>query len=968
LSRLLSFEVVAPSRVICLGHPRALFPVLKRYCMNSVSERTENTRADRMLRARVRLYGELLGKVIQSHAGMEVFDSVERLRKGFIAVRNRKKPGQRTGLQAFVDSLEPAVLEQVVRAFSTYFNLVNIAEESYSHHRRRKQARTGEPLWPGSFDHTLRQFVAAGNDADTIAKLLDSLRYSPVFTAHPTEARRRTVTEALRRLFLTTDALHRGDPGPVEKQRLLEELESRIQVLWQTEEIRERKPSVLDEIKYGLYYFQSSLFSAVPTVYRNLEKALARTCGESGIKVPSFLEFGSWTGADRDGNPNVTPEATMLAARMQHRLIIEEYLRRVWQLRAELTHSSRLCRPGRALLESLQEDQRRYPVLFFEDQDLFASEPYRRKLHNIHGRLQENLQHVQARIDGHGSSLGLHGYHGVDALLQDLQLLAESLTAHGDQRIADGALKDLIRLVETFGFHLQRLDLREESSAHTRAIAQMAAALDGTDYPALTEAQRIAWLENCIVSALPDSAVPEVLDEDALDEDARRTLEVFRVMANIGEELGPQIFDQYVISMTSEVSHVLEVMLLARLVGLCGQRGGRRFCNIRICPLFETIEDLQRLDHVLRRLLENNTYKGMLAASGKRQDIMLGYSDSCKDGGILASQYQLYRAQMTVLEIADETGLECRLFHGRGGTAGRGGGPTHEAILSQPAGTVRGRIKFTEQGEMLTYRYANTETAIHELTLGVTALMKASLNAPTLESPNHHGFTGLMAQVADAGEKAYRNLTDHSPGFMDYFYASTPVEELGLLNIGSRPARRKAEDRSKYSIRAIPWVFGWSQSRYTLPAWYGIGSALNQVMTQDTCALARLQEMHRQWPFFRALLSNVQMALSKSDMEIARSYAGLYEDPSSGAEFFRRIRAEFELTRSTVLKVSGQKRLLEADPALALSLQRRAPYLDPLNAIQVVLLQRLRSSGGETWQRPLLRSINAISAGMRNTG
>ncbi|MBN2886336.1 MAG: phosphoenolpyruvate carboxylase, partial [Chromatiaceae bacterium] len=465
---------------------------------------------------------------------------------------------------------------------------------------------------------------------------------------------------------------------------------------------------------------------------------------------------------------------------------------------------------------------------------------------------------------------------------------------------------------------------------------------------------------------------PFIIDKATLTPETRETLEVFEVMARMRAEIGDGVFGQYVISMTHCASHVMEVMLLARLAGLAGCDRQGWFCTLQVSPLFETIEDLNHIDGVMRTLFENPTYRELLKASGNQQEVMLGYSDSCKDGGILASSWKLYRAQRAVIALADDHGISCRLFHGRGGTVGRGGGPTHEAILAQPPDTVHGQIKFTEQGEVLSYRYANPETARYELTMGVSGLIKASRCLIEPPAPDRAEYLAIMDQIAATGEAAYRELVQGSEGFLDYFYECTPLDGIALLNIGSRPAHRQKSDRSLRSIRAIPWVFGWGQSRHTLPAWFSIGQALERYRGGDPERLAVLRRMYRDWPFFRALLSNTQMSLFKAEMEIARQYLRLAEDPERAARIFERIEEEYHRTLREVLAVADSDCLLEDAPELRLSLERRNQYLDPLNHIQVALLERYRGEADEEtreqWLDPLLRSINAIAAGMRNTG
>ena len=559
-------------------------------------------------------------------------------------------------------------------------------------------------------------------------------------------------------------------------------------------------------------------------------------------------------------------------------------------------------------------------------------------------------------------------YRNERELLEDLAVIRQSLVAGGDANVADTDLLDLVRLVETFGFYLMQLDIRQESARHTEAVCALFKQLPGApDYVAMDEATRQLALSAMLLET------PPAIRREELDEATRETLEVFDVMRDMQVEISSQAFGNYIISMTHTASHVLEVMWLAWLCGLAGQRDGETFCNIHIGPLFETIQDLAHVETVLGELLENETYRALLNRSGHCQEIMLGYSDSCKDGGILASNWNLYEAQKKIIAICARHRIDVRLFHGRGGTVGRGGGPTHEAILSQPPGTVHGQIKFTEQGEVLRYKYSNAETAVYELSMGITGLLKASLGLIRPVTPDRRDYMGIMDELTAHGERCYRDLIDDTPGLFDYFYEVTPVTEIGLLNIGSRPSHRKQQDRSKNSIRAIPWVFGWAQSRHTLPAWYGIGTALQSWRGNDPERLARLQNMYRDWPFFRALLSNIQMSLFKGEMTIAHEYTRLAGDQDLAGRIFAKIRAEYLRTLEQVLHVSGAHLLLEENPVLGLSLYRRNPYLDPLNNIQITLLARYRdatrsAADREQWLHPLLRSINAIASGMRNTG
>jgi phosphoenolpyruvate carboxylase len=710
----------------------------------------------------------------------------------------------------------------------------------------------------------------------------------------------------------------------------------------------------------------------VPDMFRDLRHALAEFYPGQTFRVPPLLRFASWIGGDRDGHPLVTAEVTALAWRMQAQTVCQEYLRRIQALSDQLSYSINLCQPSAAFMDNLEADQRQAEAFYGARPNRHLQEPYRRKLEIMLLRLRRDLARIERALEGHDDRHEQPGYASDQAFLADLHLIRDSLISHGDADVANREVLDLIRLVETFGFHLLQLDVRQESGRHSQAVAEILKAGLGAAYLELDEDARLALL--CDAIANPNALQ---FDPAGFTPETRETLRVFPLIAHFRRELGAQCFGKYVISMTHSASHVMEVMLLASQAGLAGRLAGNWYCHISVSPLFETIEDLQQVEAVLARLYGLPVYRHLLAAEGSGQEVMLGYSDSCKDGGILASNWGLYQAQRRAVALAAARGFGCRLFHGRGGTVGRGGGPTHDAILSQPAGTVRGQIKITEQGEVLSFKYQNLETAVYELTLGITGLMKASRHLVQAVPDDPPEAAAVMAELARHGEAVYRELTERTPGFMDYFYEATPLGEIALLNLGSRPSHRAQGDRSKYSVRAIPWMFGWGLSRHTLPGWYGIGGALAAWRGDDPERLAVLQKLYREWPFFRALLDNSQMSLSKVDADIAREYARLCEDADTESRIYDRFRAEYERTCQEILAVAQVPTLLEENPTLAKSLERRNPYLDPLNHIQVALLPRYRqaarehgadSAEAEVWLRPLLRSINALAAGMRNTG
>jgi phosphoenolpyruvate carboxylase len=935
----------------------------------------ENLLTDDHLRAQVKLLGTLLGQVLLQFAGEDVFEAVETLRRGFAELHQQEDQQRRTELMAMIDAMPAGKVELVVRAFSGYFMLVNVAEESFAYRNRRHLLSHGMALWEGSFDRALADLKGQDISVSTLQAMLNRLHYAPVFTAHPTEARRRAVMEGMRRVFLICDQMYSQTLGVHDQRELETELAAEIQVMWRTDELRTAKLEVRDEVRNGLYYVQESLFEAVPKAYQYFERAIRKHYGVNAdgmgvVEVPSFIRFGSWIGGDRDGNPFVTADVTEWTVHTQMQEAFNEYRTRLLELRRTLTHSSNWCTPSAPFLERLAEYEAAYGEQVFRGTavQIYSREPYRRMAAIMMARLGANLSYVRQCLADVPSFTSNLAYENAAVFLDDLYLLRESLISHGDRIVASQDLQALIRLVESFGFHLLQLDIRQESTVHTRTVTAVLQQIDpGFDYTGADEAGRLQRL-----AAWIGHIDPIEINSAVLDDEAREALAVFRRMVKLQAEVGDEVFGAYVISMTHSASHVMEVMLLARLVGLCGHNGREWFCRILVAPLFETVDDLQRSQAILEQLLSNKVYRSLIAVDGNRQEVMLGYSDSCKDGGILASNWNLYQAQLSIIALTQRFGVECRLFHGRGGTVGRGGGPTHEAILSQPPGTVNGEIKFTEQGEMLYYKYSNPETASYEIGMGVTGLLKASATALAHCEVNYpQDYLDWMRDIAAAGETAYRALIGMS-GFIDYFYDSTPVTEIGLLNIGSRPSHRKKADRSLGSIRAIPWVFGWAQSRHTLPAWYGIGSALKGFIDSQPDGLAHLQAMYREWPFFRGLLSNVQMALTKADLEIAEEYARLCDHPDT-MTIYRAIVDEFALTAAGVKQVAQIESLLEDNQTLALSLSRRRPYIDPINHIQVRMLKRYRTgsvweSEQDTWLTPLKRSINAIAAGMRNTG
>ena len=927
---------------------------------------------DSQLRSCVKLLGKLLGNAIKSHAGKEVYLVVEKLRKGFVNLQENHNNKQHDQLIDYIDKLNPDVLKNVVRSFSKYFALVNVAEEAYQHiHRENivKSGKSGSALWQGSFDHMLKDCKLHGITTNDLQKLYNSLQFIPVFTAHPTEAMRRSKMEATRRIFATILELHEYRGQSIRKEEIIKKLEAQILILWKTDEVRMKKPTVEDEVRNGLYYFNTSLFKAVPQMYRDLENATKRIYCDSmsvnSVRVPSFLRFGSWIGGDRDGNPYVTPEVTQKAVYMHAKTALKEYIKRAQKLSLFMTHSDQLMNPSSDFINSLDKDKKFIKEVFYKKSSDFQKEPYRRKFKIINYRLNQSLQRILELQDGSMSTERPNAYSCEKELLEDLYSVRESLKQDGDGVLLEFGLDDFIRLVETFGFFLVNLDIREESTKHTKVICELIKNIKNKDYESLEEDQKVSLLTSMLID---DNNFSKQYEE--LSADSKKVVDVFKTMILLRDQVSPEAFGHYIISMTHDASHVLEVMLIAKMVGLVGKnKDDKYFCKILITPLFETIDDLARIKNILESLFSNEVYKNFLQChEDNLQEVMLGYSDSCKDGGILASSYGLYEAQQEIIEISKKYNVECKIFHGRGGTVGRGGGPTHNSILAQPAKTVNGKIKITEQGEVLSYKYAQYETACYELEMAIGGLIKASQHIVADQKSDTKEYEKIMKDMTVKGEDEYRALTDRTPGLTDYFYEATPVQELGELNIGSRPSHRAKGERSRYSIRAIPWVFGWSLSRHTLPAWYGLGSALDKIYKEN--GIEVLQMMYKDWPFFHMMIDNIGQAIAKADLSIAKDYSTLANDQKTAKEIIKKIETEYNLTENLMLQIIESDRLLADNKKLALSLYRRKPYMDPLNYIQVMLLRKHRNSKEheEAVFNPLLRTIHAIAAGLRNTG
>ncbi|UJF25409.1 phosphoenolpyruvate carboxylase [Suttonella sp. R2A3] len=919
------------------------------------------------LRERIRLLGAMLGHAISRQEGEHTLETIETLRKGFIVERTNPDESQRRELIELIASLDNRMLRDIIRGFSLYFSLANLADEDRQRQEREVHREQQDTYWEGSFRKTFLQCKESNISAKQVRSLIEQLRFIPVFTAHPTEARRRTTMNLLQKVYRQLERLDRHPNDSPTRQAILEDISTAIDMLWSSDEVRTRKPLVYDEINNGLHYFKSSLFRAIPQIYRNFQRARDMAYPElSGEGVPAFLRFGSWIGGDRDGNPFVTHETTIQAVHMHARTILTHYKKRLKKLRQSLVYSDTIVCIDPAITARIKQERELDAEVFTYNPDDYQNEPYRRLLELMRSKIDHTLHFILS--GGTNRQSERFAYRDPEHFLNDLRLIRQALAKH-DSTQADGDILDLLRLAKTCGFHLAALDIRQESAHHSAVIADIFAHCPNLpDYDALDEQGRMRELSKLI----EQSGAPLIYSNE-LSESTQEQLQLMRTIADLRQLVGKDTFGSYIISMTNRASHILEVLFLMRFAGLSGNDAeGNPFAALPIAPLFETIEDLKNIDHILPRLFEHSYYRSLLENAANIQEIMLGYSDSSKDGGILTSTWQLYRAQQNITQIAKQFGLHTRLFHGRGGSVSRGGGSTHQAIAAQPPGTLQGEIKFTEQGEVLYAKYANSDTAVFELTMGITGALKASATQFTQNPPNLAAYETMMAQLAETGEQRYRELTDHCEGFYDFFAQATPVKEISLLNIGSRPAHRKKGNPTKQTIRAIPWVFGWSLARFMMTAWYGVGSALTSVKEEDQ---ALLFEMREQWPFFAAFISNIEMAFTKTQLATARDYSELCKDENLRGKVMGAIETEHARTLLGLNTLLEQDSLLSHQPALAQSLHWRDAYLDPINLIQIELLGRSRDAQAHNQadeeaaiNDPLIRSINALAAGLRNTG
>ena len=911
---------------------------------------------DEPLRQDINLLGRVLGQVLIEQEGQRLFGTEEEIRLLCKQLRFDFDPELDRRIKRRIEQMSVGELEKIVRAFSVYFQLVNIAERYHRVRRRRQyEASPENESQRASLGSVLSRMRQEGVGAGSLQKSLDRMNVGLVLTAHPTEALRRSVRRKHVNIGRMLESFESGLLTWREKRRLEEKLTEEITVLWQTDELRTRRPEVTQEIQRTLLFFEEPLISATLDVYRELEDELARQFPESIPKTGKVLEFGSWVGGDQDGNPFVKPETLSTALDLQRELILNRHISAARFLADHMSQSRELTGVTEELLASVERDENLMPEVAEQQLGDDPNETYRRKLLLVAARLR-------AARDDPGSPAS---YSGVAEFLDDLLLIRRSLYEHGGVRVADGDLRDCIRQAEVFGFHLAKLDVRQESTLVSNAASELVLAATVQNLSQMEEPQRAALLRGL----LSDPSL-ELAEPDEISSETRQVLDTFDRIRQAMAEFSEPPVETFVLSMAHHASDVLSVQLLARRAGLLETDGEGRCTasHLKVTPLFETIEDLERAPKVLRNLLADPFYRSSLTQNAL-QEIMLGYSDSGKDAGYVTSNWTLYEAQQRLTTVAEEYGVELRLFHGRGGSAGRGGGPSYEAIMAQPEGTLGGKIRITEQGEVISFKYSMRGLARRNLNTVLAAVLEASSKGPG-RSPEPR-WIEAMEDLSAAARDAYRSLVYRDPDFLTFFSQASPIGELSLLNMGSRPARR-VQSPDVESLRAIPWVFAWTQNRFLLPSWYGTGTAFATYLEKPN-GLSTLREMYGGWPFFRTLVDFVQMTLAKSDLRIAETYTTLVEDPGIRKRIWERISEEHAACLDALIKVTGNEELLDDSPVLQRSIRLRNPYVDPLSYIQVNLLRRLRSIPEGSAERDevsdvLLRTISGISSGMLNTG
>lgn len=913
------------------------------------SNRVEDAE-DARLRTDIRLLGRILGDTVRDQEGAEIFDLVERIRQTSIRFHRDEDKLARRELEAMLDSMSTADTVRIVRAFSYFSHLANIAEDQNNIRQMRGWGAGGGPR-TSTLAQTLSHARAAGFSAADLMRFFADAQVSPVLTAHPTEVRRKSTMDREMEVAALLDRRERMKMTPEEADASDEQLRRAVLTLWQTNLLRRTKLTVLDEVENGLSFYDYTFLHEVPRLHCALEDQLNQEEGTSG-ELASFLTIGSWIGGDRDGNPFVTADVMRGTLHLQSSRVMNFYLEQLHALGSELSLAAHLA----DVSDELRELASRSP----DTSPHRSGEPYRLVVSGIYARLTATA--LRLEVETTRRPVGEAApYASVKEFKAELDVLDRSLIANNSGVIARGRLRLLRRAADCFGFHLARLDIRQNSAVHERTVAELFdAAIPGMSYLALGEEARVNLLLGELRSARPLSSAFVKYSEETLGE-----LALFRAAAEAHAKFGADAISQCIISMCKGMSDMLEVAVLLKEVGLVNPSGRSA---INIVPLFETIEDLQASAGIMDRMLSLHDYRKLVDSLGSVQEVMLGYSDSNKDGGFVTSGWELYKAEIGLVEVFERHHVRLRLFHGRGGSVGRGGGPSYDAIIAQPGGAVNGQIRITEQGEIISSKYSNAEVGRNNLEILAAATLEASLLHPRQSAPRKEYLTA-MDQLSALAFKAYRGLVYETEGFADYFWGSTVINEIATLNIGSRPASRK-KTREIEDLRAIPWVFSWAQCRLMLPGWYGFGSAVDAwIAEHPEQGMPFLQELYREWPFFRMLLSNMDMVLSKSSIAIASRYAELVPDVKLRESIFGRIRREWHLSIETLLDIMGHERLLQGNPLLDRSIRNRFPYLDPLNHVQVELLKEHRAQNpDEQVLRGIQITINGISAGLRNSG
>ena len=930
--------------------------------MNLISAPASISSKDLPLRDDVRLLGRILGDTLREQEGEETFQLVESVRRA--AVRFRKTRDERDGetLEQMLDALSPSDTLAVVRAFSYFSQLSNIAEDLHHNRRHRAHLKAGTPPKDGTLQLALDRLQEKKIDKKTLQAFLDNALVSPVLTAHPTEVQRKSILDCQLIISSLLSSRDRVDMTPDDLAENEEALHRFVLILWQTRMLRTAKLNVRDEIRNGLEYYRYTFLSEIPKLYANLEKQLEERF-DKDIKVPPLLRVGSWIGGDRDGNPFVTHDVMTDAVQEHSALAFEYYLKETHILGTRLSLTDRLV--------EVTPEMRKLADASPDKASARDDEPYRRALILIYSRLSATAKQLGhdlsyfAPVDKHAQP-----YATSQEFIADLDVMIDSLFSHGAFYLARGRLANLRRAAELFGFYLAPLDMRQHSAILEQTVGELFSHSSGkANYADLDElAKRQVLLE-----ALQANKIL-LTDIERYSDVPQSELRIMQAAASIHKRFGQGALPNHIISKADAVSDMLEVALMLQQVGLleaCPEpsRRGDNTLHVNIIPLFETIEDLRGGAAIMDELFSIPWYRKLLASRGNTQEVMLGYSDSNKDGGYLTANWELYKTEVELVKVFEKHGIELRLFHGRGGTVGRGGGPSYDAILAQPPGSVNGQIRITEQGEVIASKYSNPEIGRRNLETLVAATIEATLL-------HHHGADSTMPEYHRIMESlsrdafvSYRKLVYETPGFTEFFFTATPIREIAELNIGSRPSSRKASDRIE-DLRAIPWVFSWGLSRMMLPGWFGFGSAVKQFVEREgEAGLKQLQAMYQNWAFFRGMLSNMDMVLSKSDMGIAWRYAELVEDVELRDRIYGAINSEWETTIEMLFAVTGNTTLLQDNHAFARSLLTRTPYIDPLNHLQVALLHRHRAGDkDEKVKRAIHLTINGIATGLRNSG